>query len=297
MENTTDVMTRVLLFDGQAYAVGISAKNTVQRAKEIHNLHSTTAAALGRIMMAALLCASDIKADDGDASTSFDGGGPVGRVIAVATPAGTVRVAFTGESADMEPRGDGKLNVAGVLGREGKLTVIKDNGTGEPYIGQVEIQSGEVAEDIAFYYALSEQRPCLFFLGVVIDTDQSVKGAGGLAVFPLPDCESYVLDALETRIAVASQLSAMLSGGTPLADCLEVIFNGMNMKVTGEIPVAYQCNCSSEKMGKALVSMGKKELKKLIEEDGKAELICHFCRNNYTFDKEELAVLLERASE
>ncbi len=290
IRENSDTMVRAILFEGQAYAVAISAKRTVQKAKDIHGLSKTTAAAVGRLMMAALFCASDIKDENGDATVSFNGGGPVGRVVAVASPKGAVRAAVDVPGADLPIRNDGKLDVAGVLGVDGKLTVIKDNG-GDPYIGQVRILSGEVAEDLAYYFAMSEQRPCLIFLGVVIDRDQSVKSAGGLAVFPLPDCQSHVLNALEERIGLANQLSSMLSQELTVDDCLGTIFEGMNMKITDEKPISYDCPCSRERMEKALISMGKKELMKLIEEDGEAELTCHFCQKRYRFDEPVLRVL------
>ncbi len=290
----TDTMLRAMLMDGQAYAVAVSAKATVQKAQDIHCMSKTTTAAMGRLMMAALLCASDIKDENGDVTISFNGGGPAGKVVTVATPNGTVRATMAAPEVDLPIREDGKLDVAGALGNDGRMTVIKDNG-GEPYIGQVSIQSGEVGEDLAYYFAMSEQRPCLIFLGVVIDRDQSVKSAGGLAVFPLPDCHSQVLDALESRIGLAKQLSAMLSQGQMLKECLEMIFSGMNMKITDEKPVSYTCPCSRERMERALISLGKEELHRLVEEDGQTELTCHFCLEHYRFNESDLQALYQSA--
>ena len=292
-----DQMIHAMLFDGQAYAVAITARETVERARQLHQLTPVTTAALGRVMMGALLCASDIKASDGDVTATVDGGGPAGKALAVARPDGDVRGYVEHPQVDLPPRqSDHKLDVSGALGRAGRLTIIKDNGGRDPYIGQVQLQTGEVAEDFAYYFALSEQRPCLVFLGVVVDVDGSVKSAGALGVFPLPDCELYVLDALETRITVASHLSAMLAGGTPLEQCLEGIFDGMNMKCTARTPVRYHCNCSRERMERALISVGKEELVKMRDEDGHAELTCHFCHTTHHFDRDDLQHLIDTAT-
>lgn len=292
-----DQMIRAMLFDGQAYAVAITARETVERARQIHGLTPVTTAALGRVMMGTLLCSSDIKAQDGDVTATVDGGGPAGKALAVARPNGDVRGYVEHPKADLPPReSDHKLDVCGALGRAGRLTIIKDNGGREPYIGQVQLQTGEVAEDFAYYFALSEQRPCLIFLGVVVDVDGSVKSAGALGVFPLPGCEMYVLDALETRITVASHLSAMLAGGTQLSQCLQVIFDGMNMKLTERTPVRYKCNCSRERMERALISVGKDELLKMRDEDGQAELTCHFCHTTHHFDRDDLQRLIDAAT-
>ncbi len=293
IQKQADAMVHALLFDKQAYAVALSAKQAVQAAKDIHNLTKTTTAALGRLMMGALILASDIKAT-GDVTVTFDGGGPVGRAVAVATPEGKVRVTATNPQVDLPVRADTKLDVPGVLGASGRLTIIKDNGA-EPYIGQVQIHSGEVAEDIAYYYALSEQRPCLVFLGVIVDVDESVLSAGGLAVFPYPDCSEQTLEALESRAAIFGLLSSLLAEGQDLMTCLEALFDGMEMEVLEQIPLEYHCPCSKERMERALISMGRSELQQLIEEEGQAELVCHFCNNRYQFDKQALQALYESA--
>ena len=245
-------------------------------------------------MMGALVVASDIKAINGDVTVTFDGGGAIGRAVAVASPDGKVRVTATNPQADLPIRADGKLDVPGVMGDSGRLTIIKDNGA-EPYIGQVQIHSGEVAEDIAYYYALSEQRPCLVFLGVMVDVDESVLSAGGLAVFPYPDCSEQVLEELESRAAVFRLLSSLLAEGQDLMTCLEALFDGMDLKVLEQIPLEYHCPCSKDRMERALISMGKEELMKLIEEEGQAELVCHFCNNRYLFDKQALQALYDSA--
>lgn len=294
IQKQNDTLVHALLFGSEAYAVALSAKEAVQAAKDIHGLSKTTTAAFGRLMMGALIIASDIKSGTGDVTVTFDGGGPAGRVVAIASPDGKVRVTAINPQVDLPVRADGKLDVAGVLGNSGRLTIIKDNGA-EPYIGQVQITSGEVAQDIAYYYALSEQRPCLVFLGVTIDVDQSVLSAGGLAVFPFPDCDSRVLDELENHAELFGKLSAMLASGLDLMQCLSALFQGMDMKITQEIPLSYYCPCSKDRMERALISLGRSELQEIIDKDEQAELVCHFCNKRYHFNKDELQALWESA--
>ncbi len=294
IQKQNDTLVHALLFGSEAYAVALSARETVQAAQDIHGLSKTTTAAFGRLMMGALILASDIKSKTGDVTVTFDGGGPAGRAVAVASADGKVRVTAINPQADLPVRLDGKLDVAGVLGNSGRITIIKDNGA-EPYIGQVQITSGEVAEDFAYYYALSEQRPCLIFLGVTIDVDQSVLSAGGLAVFPFPDCDSRVIDTLEESAGLLGQLSSMLAKGQDLMQCLHVIFQGMDMKITQEIPLSYHCPCSKDRMERALISLGRSELQDIMDKDEQAELVCHFCNKRYCFNKNELQVLWESA--
>ena len=295
MQDRQDTIRHLSLCGGQAYAVAIDARDLVEQARRIHTLSPTNTAALGRTMMGALLCASDIKFDRGDATVTIDGGGPAGKVIAIATPHGAVRGYVQCPQADRPVRQtDHKLDVSGALGHQGSLTVIKDNG-GEPYIGRVALQSGEVAEDLAYYFALSEQRPCLVFLGVLVDVDGTVKSAGGLGVFPLPGCAEETIAELEHIIPLAAELSHMLGEGTPMDDCVALILAGLDARQTQCIPARYQCTCSRERMERALLSMGEADLREIIEQDGQAELTCQFCHARHHFTREQLTELLEKA--
>lgn len=292
-----DQLRHYSLENGEAYAVALTAKDTVETARVIHHLSPTNTAAVGRLMMGALLTASDIKAENGDVTCVIDGGGPAGKVLAVASPKGTVRAAIENPEVDLPIRQtDGKLDVSGILGSAGRLTVVKDNGGREPYIGQTQLKTGEVAEDFAYYFTLSEQRPCLIFTGVTVDRDASVKSAGAMAVFPLPGCREDVLQQLEQRATGCGLLSFMLSEGMTLEDAVQSIFSGMRMELTQTVRVCYQCNCSSEKMERALISIGEKDLREIIEEDHKAEIVCQFCNKAYQFDEEALTTLLQQAT-
>ncbi len=293
-----DQLQHYSLENGEAYAVALSARDAVETARVIHKLSPTNTAALGRLMMGALLTASDIKAEDGDVTCIIDGGGPAGKALAVASPNGTVRATLEHPQADLPIREkDGKLDVSGILGNTGRLTVIKDNGGKEPYIGQTQLQTGEVAEDFAYYFTLSEQRPCLIFTGVTVERDGSVKSAGALAVFPLPGCREDVLQMLEERTVGCGLLSFMLSEGMTLEDAVASIFSGMHFELTEKVSVKYQCNCSKEKMERALISIGAKDLQTLIDEDHQAEIVCQFCNKAYLFDEQALRDLLAQATQ
>lgn len=295
---TEDCMMHYSLENGQAYAVALSAKETVETARNVHHLSPTNTAALGRLMMAALLTASDIKAENGDVTCIIDGGGPAGKALAVASPKGTVRATIAHPEADLPARErDRKLDVSGILGQSGRLTVVKDNGGREPYIGQTQLQTGEVAEDFAYYFTLSEQRPCLIFTGVMVERDCRVKSAGALAIFPLPGCREDVLQALEQRQTACGLLSFMLSEGMTLEEAMQAILGDMHFTVTQKTPVRYQCNCTREKMERALISIGKQELETLFREDHKAEIVCQFCNKAYQFNQAELEALLRQATQ
>lgn len=288
-------LTRVLLSDSQVYAVAVEAKDIVERAREIHDLSPVCTAALGRLMMGALIIASDIEQPDGDVTLSIDGGGPAGKIITVAQPDGAVRGYIQNPAVDLPARADGKLDVGGAVGTNGTLNVIRNVGGNEPYIGQVEIQSGEIAEDVAYYYVISEQKPCVVFLGVIVAAS-GVKAAGGLMAYPLPGCSEQALQALEGRVPAIQQLSAMLAEGQAMEDILATLFVDMDMRITQVSEAEYQCTCSRERTERALVSLGRQELQDIIDEDGHAEITCQFCDTIYEFDAEDLNNLLTLAT-
>lgn len=284
-----DKIIRAMLFDNQAYAIAISGKNTVETARKLHNTTPVCTAALGRVMMASLLCAAELK-NDGDVTVTFNGNGPAGRCVAVATPEGTVRGYLDNPNIDLPPNQAGKLDVSGALGKNGLLTVIKDIGEKEPYVGQVKIQTGEVAEDFAYYFAVSEQKPCFVYLGVIVDTDYSVLSAAGLFAYPLPGCGEETIEKLEASAKKAQFLARHLAENRKIEDCLSIIFD--DIKITESYGCEYKCNCSRERIESAIISLGEAELKSIIEEDQKAQIICHFCNSEYNFSKGELEKLL-----
>ncbi len=295
MQSTQDRLMHGMLEQGQASALLLTAAHTIRQAQQMHQLSPTATCAMGQLMMAALLTASDIKYEQGDITAVWDGGGPSGKLIAVASPKGTVRATMTHPEAEAPLKGQGKPDVPALVGNQGRLTVIKDNGGREPYIGQIALETGDIALEFARYFVLSEQRPCLLYTGVMVGPQGEVESAGALAVFPMPGCPEEVLTKLEGISRPASLLSFLLSEGMDLSECAGIVFPDMSWNVTQTIPVQYLCNCSRERMERALASVGQQELRDMIEQDGGAEITCHFCNTSYTFTGQELETLLHRA--
>lgn len=284
-----------MMLGTEIYAIAVDAKSLVEEARNIHGASPVTTAAIGRLMMGALIIASDIEQPQGDVTLSIDGGGPAGKLIAVAQPDGSVRAYVQNPALDMPLRADGKLDVGGAVGSEGMLNVIKNTGGDKPYIGQCMLASGEIAEDITLYYFMSEQKPTAVYLGVVVDKD-GVRAAGGLMAFPLPGCSEEALSALEAHVPACARLSSMLAGGNTLEQACGEIFADMDMRITQTSEIQYKCTCSTERMQRALISLGKQELQDIIDEDGHAEIVCHFCGEKYDFNADELSELLAQAT-
>ena len=223
------------------------------------------------------------------------GGGPRGAITAVADAQGNTRGYLQNPAVSLPLRPDGKLDVGGGVGREGLLTVIKDIGAGEPFSGKVQLRSGEIAEDIAGYYAESEQIPTVCALGVLVDRDQSVKAAGGYLVQLLPGASDALIDRLEQSFQTLPSLTSLLSQGLDIQQVMERALEGLGFEVLSSQPVAYECKCSREKVERALLSMGKQELEQLIAAGEPAHVTCQFCDAEYVFEVEELKKLLEKA--
>ncbi|MBE5781491.1 MAG: Hsp33 family molecular chaperone HslO [Clostridiales bacterium] len=289
-------MIKLLLQNGNASCVVIDGKDLVQKAVDIHGLSPVGAAAMGRTLMGSLIMASDIKDEKGDVSVTIDGGGPLGRIIAVANAKGHVRGCIDHPEATLPPRSDGKLDVGGAVGKEGRLVVVRDLGYGEPYVGQVALTSGEIAEDMAYYYVISQQQPCLLYLGVLVDTDGSILSASGLGIFPLPGCPESDIRALELGRELYPELTNALRDRT-LEEAADLVLAGLTHRITERKKVDYVCNCSREKMEKALISIGQRDLIAMIEEDQGCEICCHFCGSKYYFDAPALLRLLGEATQ
>lgn len=286
-------MIRIML-GKDIYAIAVDAKALVEQARNIHAASPVATAAIGRLMMGALIIASDIEQPEGDVTLSIDGGGLTGKLIAVAQPDGGVRAYVQNPSIDLPLRKDGKLDVGAAVGTDGMLSVIKDTGGDKPYIGQCMLASGEIAEDITLYYFMSEQKPAVVYLGVVVDKD-GVRAAGGLMAFPLPGCSEEALSMLEQHVPECAKLSSMLHAGKELEQACGEIFSDMDMRITQTSGIEYRCTCSTERMQRALISLGRLEMEDIISEDGHAEIVCHFCGNKYDFNAEELSALLAQA--
>ena len=288
-----DEILRGTLMDGQVRIMMCETTNMVQRAADIHNATPVCTAAMGRLMTATSMLGVMMKGENESVTVNIKGGGPMGTVVAVANH-GDLKVCADDPQVELPLREDGKLNVGAAIGKDGYMTVIKDLGLREPYIGQIELVSGELGIDFANYYTVSEQQPSLVALGVLVAGDAVLK-AGGLLIQPLPGCPDDIIDQIELRSPMFSDLSREMTFA-PKEELLEDWFRGMDLQILEREPLRYHCACSRYRMEKALISLGRKELQTLIDEDLGAELGCHFCHSQYAFTTQELKELLERAT-
>ncbi len=287
-----DRILRATAADGFVKMSAVSARATVQRAKEIHNCTPTTAAALGRTLCGTSMLGNLLKEENGSLTMRINGGGPIGSIIAVSDSEGYVRGYVTDPSVDLPLRQDGKLDVGGAVGRNGMLTVSRDIGLKEPYIGSTELVSGEIAEDLTSYMLESEQIPAACGLGVLIDTDLSVKAAGGFIVQLMPGAPEQYIDVLEENIFMMDQLTTILA-----EDGLEAVFEqvlkGLPYHIVEECEVGYRCYCSRERVSSAILGVGKDELISMIAEGKTVDVSCQFCDSIYSFTPDDLQELLD----
>lgn len=289
-----DRILRATAGNGYIKMSAVSARDTVQRAKDIHGCTPTTAAALGRTLCAASMLGNLLKEDDGSLTIRINGGGPIGSVIAVSDSMGRVRGYVTDPSVDLPLRSDGKLDVGGAVGRDGMITVSRDIGLREPYIGSTQLISGEIAEDLTAYMLESEQIPSACGLGVLIDTDLSVKSAGGFIVQLMPGAPEEYIDLLEENIFMMDQLTTVLAEDG-LEAVLDQVLKGLEHHMVGEDEIGYRCYCSRDRVGQALLGAGRDELKNMIAEGKPVEVSCQFCDTVYSFSPEDMKALLEEA--
>ena len=288
-----DEMLRLSLMGGQARVMMCETTAMCQRAADVHASTPVCTAAMGRLMTATAFLGVMMKGDNESVTVTVKGGGPMGTLVAVANH-GDLKACADNPQVDLPLREDGKLDVGGAVGHSGRMSVVKDLGLREPYIGQCELVSGEMGMDFANYFTVSEQQPSLVSVGVLVNGDVVLK-AGGLLIQPLPGCEESVLEQLELRSPMFASISREMTYA-PKEQLIEDWFRGMEPELLERTPLRYRCGCSRERMEKALISLGRKELQTLIDEDKGAELGCHFCHSRYAFTTDELKDLLQRAS-
>ena len=291
--NLPDEMLHITLMGGQAKVLLCRTTAMARRAAEIHCPSSTALAAMSRLMTATAMLGVMMKDDEASVTVTVAGDGPIGKMTAVAH-GGNVKASAHHPEADLPLKKDGHLDVGGLVGRHGRLTVIKDLGLKEPYIGQSQLVSGELGEDFARYFTVSEQQPSLVALGCLVHEGYCLS-AGGVLVQAMPGCSEETLQQLELRSVFFTAISREVAD-VPLEELATAWFHGLDMQILGREPVRYRCDCSRDKMEKALIALGRRELRQLIDEDGQAELTCHFCHTAHHFSRQELNDLLERAS-
>lgn len=288
------IIYRSISKDASVVASAIDATDIVAEIERIHKPSAVVTAALGRLSIAASLIGNGLKGGDDSVTLRMNGGGPCGSLIAVADSRGNVKSYVANPVVEIPLNQYGKLDVAGAVGRDGTLSVIKDLGMKEPYSGQVPIISGEIAEDIANYFAVSEQIPTVCGLGVLVNPDLSVKAAGGFIIQLLPFADESCIDILEKNVNSLPSVTQMLTSGMKGSDIALKVLEGLEPNILDDISVSYKCDCSRERVARALISMGRDELKSLAEEQETTEICCHFCDKKYYFMRSEL---LELASE
>ena len=290
----SDILLRAIARDAGIQISAAVTTGLVERARQIHNTTPVATAALGRTLTATAIMGSQLKVDDGSVTVQVKGNGPLGAIVCVGDADGYVRGYLQNPAADLPLRPDGKLAVGAGVGR-GYLMVIKDIGLKDPITGTVALVNGEIAEDLTRYFAESEQIPSACALGVLVDTDCTVKCAGGWLVQLMPGVKDADIDRLEANLAKLEPMTTMLNKGMSLEEIVQAVLDGFAVDFLQTDEIGYRCACSREKVERALISMGKTELGKMADEQENSEVTCQFCDKIYTFSREELRELLAHA--
>ena len=287
-----DHIVRAISKDGCFKAVAITSKNLVERARQIHKMLPTATAALGRLLSATSMMGNMQKVENGSITVQVKGGGPLGTVLAVGDAEGNVRGYVQNPQISLLEKYRGKLDVGAAVGSDGTITVIRDLQMKEPYIGSVALVSGEIAEDITQYFVQSEQTPTACALGVLIDTDQSVKAAGGYLVQLLPGAPDEQIGKLEAGIQRADTVTKMLETGMDAETMLKTVLADFEIEILETTPVEYRCYCSRERVTSMLISLGKKELRQIVDDGQTIHIDCQFCDRIYDFSPQQVEEIL-----
>ncbi|MBR2916594.1 MAG: Hsp33 family molecular chaperone HslO [Clostridia bacterium] len=287
-------IVRTISADASVVATAFDAKDVVAEIERIHKPSAVVTAALGRLSIAASLIGMGLKNKEDTVTVRMNGNGPCGTLIAVADSFGNVKSYVSNPIVEIPLNNLGKLDVKGAVGTEGTLTVIKDLGLREPYTGQIPIMSGEIAEDIAAYFAISEQIPTVCGLGVLVNPDLSVAAAGGYLIQLLPFADEKVIDIIENNIKSLPSVTEMLSSGVTVEEMALKVLDGLTPNVLDDFSAEYKCDCSKERVERALISIGRNDLKEMAAENENTEVCCHFCDKKYSFSSEELIALSNR---
>lgn len=287
MSEYKDYIVRATAADHQLRAFAVTSKDIVEKAREIHNTSPVATAAIGRLLTAASMMGSMMKGEKDVLTLQIECGGPIGGITVTADSNADVKGYVNNPNVILPPNAHGKLDVSGALG-PGFLNVIKDIGLREPYNGQTHLVSGEIAEDLTYYFATSEQVPSSVGLGVLMDKDNHVRQAGGFIIQVMPDTDDEVIDKLEARLGEVHSVTEMLDKGMTPEDILNYVLEGMDVEILETVPTQYKCDCSFERVSKVIASLGKKELQEMIDDGKPVEVNCQFCGSHYKFDTEQL---------
>ena len=286
----SDYIVRGTAANGQIRAFAATTREMAEAGRSAHNTSPVATAALGRLMTGAAMMGIMMKGDKNLLTLQVRGDGPLEGITVTADSHGNVKGYVGNPDVDIPLKSKGKLDVGGAVGN-GMLRVIKDLGLKEPYVGQIDLQTGEIAEDLTYYFAVSEQTPSVVGLGVLVDTDNSVRQAGGFIIQLMPGAKEEVICKIEEKLGTLSSVTSMLEDGMTPEQMLEQILGDQGLEINEKIDTQFYCNCSKERVAKALISIGKEELEEMINEGNSIMLNCHFCNTNYTFTVDELKEL------
>lgn len=289
-----DYIIRASAADSQIRAFAATSREMVEYARQIHETSPTATAALGRLLTAGSIMGSMQKGDRDIITLQIKGDGPIGGIIVTADSKGSVKGYVYNPTVMLPANAQGKLDVGGAVG-DGILSVIKDLGLKEPYVGQTKLISGEIAEDLTYYFASSEQIPSVVALGVLMNKDNTVRRAGGLIIQLMPFADDTIIDRLEQKVNAMSSITTMLDKELTPEMILEEILGDFGLDILDKIPVAYECNCSKQKVEKAIISIGHKDIQEMIDDNKPIEVNCHFCNKHYEFTVDELKEMLNHA--
>ena len=289
-----DYMIRGTAADDMVRVFAVTTRDTVEKARQIHNTSPVATAALGRLLSAGSMMGPMMKGDKDLMTLRIKGDGPIGGITVTADSKGNVKGYPENPNVLIHAKPNGKLDVSGAIGK-GYLTVIRDLGLKEPYVGQVELVSGEIAEDMTYYFTTSEQIPSSVGLGVLLDKTNFVKQAGGFIVQLMPDVKDEIISVIEKNLSGINSVTSMLDSGMTPEDIAAFLMNGLDFKILEKTPVGFNCGCSRERMAKAVISLGEKEIQEMIDDGEPIELNCQFCKGSYEFSVDELKEMLKSA--
>jgi molecular chaperone Hsp33 len=289
-----DKLVRATAQNGSIRIFGAITTELVDKAAKIHGCFPTAAAALGRMLTAGSLMGAMLKSEKETLTLQISGGGEAKGIVVTAYPNAKVKGYIGNPEVDLPANSKGKLDVGGAIGLNGNLLVIKDMGLKEPYVGQVPIATGEIGDDLAYYFTSSEQTPSAVGLGVLVDKDLSISAAGGFIIQMMPGASELVADLISYRLEEIPSVTEMIDKGMSVEEMLEFIFEDMDLKILETIVPVFECDCSRERVEKALISIGRKDMEEIHSEGKDEELKCHFCNTSYIFTSEEVGELLKR---
>lgn len=289
-----DYVVRATAANAQIRAFACTTREVVETARQAHNTSPVITAALGRLLSAGAMMGTMLKGEQDLLTLQIKGDGPVNGLTVTADAAANVKGYANVPDVMLPANAIGKLDVSGAIG-QGMLSVIKDMGLKEPYVGQTVLQTGEIAEDLTYYFATSEQVPSSVGLGVLMEKDNTVKQAGGFIVQLMPFAEEAVIDKLEQNLSQISSVTSLLDAGNTPEQMLEILLEGLEPEIMDTVPTAFRCNCDKKRVEKALIAIGKQELQSMIEDGEEIEVNCHFCNSHYKFSVDELKDIYKRA--